>query len=53
MGEGIVQICREQDRAQNAVNLIATGYVPEIGWKHGLPTAVFVGDLHQAVQCSR
>ncbi len=53
MGEGMVQLWREQDPAQNAVNLVATEYVPETGWKHGLHTVFFVGDLHPKVQGSR
>ncbi|MFL4474725.1 SCO1664 family protein [Paeniglutamicibacter sp. MACA_103] len=36
MGEGMVQLWREQDPAQNAVNLIAADHVPESGWKHVL-----------------
>ena len=36
LGEGMVQLWREQDPAQNAVNLIAADHVPESGWKHVL-----------------
>ncbi|MGP5164887.1 SCO1664 family protein [Arthrobacter rhombi] len=36
MGEGMVQLWQEQDRAQNAMDLVATDQVPETGWKHVL-----------------
>jgi uncharacterized repeat protein (TIGR03843 family) len=36
MGEGMVQLWQEQDRAQSAVDLVATDHVPETGWKHVL-----------------
>jgi uncharacterized repeat protein (TIGR03843 family) len=36
MGEGMVQLWQAQDRAQSAVNLVATDHVPETGWKHVL-----------------
>ncbi|GAB3529876.1 SCO1664 family protein [Arthrobacter monumenti] len=36
LGEGMVQLWQETDTAQNAVDLIATDNVPEIGWKQVL-----------------
>ncbi len=34
LGHGMVQLWREQDLNQNAVNLVATDHVPDTGWKH-------------------
>ncbi|MFJ6417411.1 SCO1664 family protein [Paeniglutamicibacter sp. NPDC091659] len=36
LGEGMVQLWREQDPAQYAVDLVAADHVPETGWKHVL-----------------
>lgn len=36
MGEGMVQLWQEQDPAQDAVDLVASEDVPEVGWKHVL-----------------
>lgn len=33
LGEGMVQLWKEQDTTQNPVNLVATDDVPESGWK--------------------
>lgn len=36
LGEGMVQLWQEQDPEQNAVDLVPTDEVPEVGWKHVL-----------------
>lgn len=36
LGEGMVQLWKEQDPDQDAVDLVATDEVPETGWKHVL-----------------
>ncbi|WP_449373710.1 SCO1664 family protein [Arthrobacter psychrolactophilus] len=36
LGVGMVQLWQEQDPAQNAVDLVAAGQVPEAGWKQVL-----------------
>lgn len=33
MGEGMVQLWQEQDRAQRAVDLVPTDHLPETGWR--------------------
>lgn len=33
MGEGMVQLWQDQDRAQHAVDLVRTDHLPETGWK--------------------
>ncbi|WP_369746529.1 SCO1664 family protein [Paenarthrobacter sp. AMU7] len=36
LGEGMVQLWKERDPAQRAVDLVATDHAPETGWKHVL-----------------
>lgn len=36
LGEGMVQLWREQDPGRTAVDLVASDQVPEVGWKHVL-----------------